>query len=223
MPASARASGWGAEGTVISPGGYVVIVRDLEAFRSRYITTGMSIAGEYVGNLENRGERIAMVGALGEPILDMAYDDLWFEETDGRGYSLVSVDPWDPADRWSDKESWQPSSAAYGSPGEADSGIPDLGGWQRPGDANQDGALDISDAVAFLRYFFGTATLSLPCEDEITEEGNMALLDVNGDAVVNIADAVSTLAYLFADGLPPALGTSCTRMKGCPHACVAYP
>ena len=50
------------EGTRIASGAYVLIVRDLEAFRSRYNTTGMVILGEYAGYLENRGERLAMEG-----------------------------------------------------------------------------------------------------------------------------------------------------------------
>ena len=35
----------------------------------------MTIAGQYVGSLENAGERIAIEGPLGEPIMEFTFDD----------------------------------------------------------------------------------------------------------------------------------------------------
>jgi len=108
----------------------------------------------------------------------------------------------------------------HGSPGEADTGIPLEGGWQRPGDANQDRRLDVSDVVALLRYLFAGTALPLPCEGEsLRSGGNRLLLDLNGDAALDIADPVYLLAYLFGSGAPPALGTACVRIEGCRNVC----
>ncbi len=207
------------EGTVIEPGARLVIVKNAAAFASRYGAAIVPV-GSYDGNLDNDGERLALEGALYEEIFICTYDDAWDVMTDGQGFSLVLVDPFDPLRQWSIAESWTRSDGLDGSPGEADSGIPVDGGWQRPGDANQDRRLDISDAVAFLRYLFSSTTVPLPCESEgIEDGGNLLLLDLNGDAAVDIADPVYLLAYLFRGGAPPVLGTACIRMEGCPNAC----
>ena len=60
------------------------------------------------------------------------------------------------------------------------------------GDANRDGVLDISDAVAILGHLFGGA--GMPCRDAA---------DTNDDGAVNIADPVYLLSHLFAGGPPP--------------------
>jgi len=208
------------EGMVLMPGEYTVVVKNLEAFRTRY-GDQVPIAGQYAGNLENRGETLALAGPVGEPILDLTYDDQWYPDTtDGQGHSLVAVDPWDLRDKWSDPESWKPSEEIYGSPGAADSGSGTLGGWQRSGDANQDGALDVSDAVAYLRLLFGGGSFALPCEgSSMSDGGNLFVFDFNGDETVDIADVVSLLDYLFGGGAEPAGGLECMRVPGCPHAC----
>jgi hypothetical protein len=61
------------------------------------------------------------------------------------------------------------------------------------GDANVDGGIDISDAVAILSGLFG-AGAAFRCDDAA---------DVNNDGDLNIADAVWELGYLFADGKEP--------------------
>ncbi len=60
----------------------------------------------------------------------------------------------------------------------------------RRGDANQDGKVDISDAVAHLRFLF-RAGEPPPCEDAS---------DSTDDGKLNIHDALATLLYLFGDG-----------------------
>jgi hypothetical protein len=60
------------------------------------------------------------------------------------------------------------------------------------GDANTDGVVDLSDAVATLLYLFGEKRLS--CEKAI---------DANDDGSLDVADAVYTLMYLFGAGEPP--------------------
>ena len=70
----------------------------------------------------------------------------------------------------------------------------------RRGDANQDGAADLSDAVFTLRaLFLGTAPPV--CADAA---------DVNDDGVVDISDAVALLGHLFlGTATPPAPFLEC--------------
>ncbi len=61
------------------------------------------------------------------------------------------------------------------------------------GDVNDDGASDVSDAVATLLALFA-GTGELHC---------VAAGDVNGDLAVDITDPVALLGFLFLDGEPP--------------------
>ena len=60
---------------VLAAGERTVVVRNREAFESRY-GTGRNIAGQYGGKLSNAGERIALVDASGTTIESFAYDSL---------------------------------------------------------------------------------------------------------------------------------------------------
>ncbi len=210
-----------AEGTLLFPGQYAVLVRNLDAFGARYAYwQDLVILGEYSGNLQNRGEQLLVLGPLQEPILDFSYRDVWYPTTDGDGFSLCLVDPHDPRDPWNEKQSWQPSEGEFGTPGEDNAGGHGQRGWQRPGDINQDGNYDISDAVGLLQSLFGVASLPIPCAgDSFDSEGNLTLLDLNGDDSVNMADAVWGLSYLFAQGPPSVRGTACIQIQGCPDTC----
>jgi hypothetical protein len=64
----------------------------------------------------------------------------------------------------------------------------------RRADANDDGSVDIADAVFTLVYLFVDSSSST-CLDAA---------DANDDGAVDIADPVSTLNYLFRGGTPPA-------------------
>ncbi len=61
------------------------------------------------------------------------------------------------------------------------------------GDANRDGAHDISDAIAILSYLF--AQKPARCLDAC---------DTNDSGAIDIADAIALLSYLFANGAAPA-------------------
>ena len=202
----------GSDVSSLPAGEHVLIVNNLEAFRAIHDTAQMRIAGEYDGRLSNDGESILVSGAIDDTILELDYDDTWFPSTDGAGHSLVIVDASLPVDLWSDQASWRPSAGPGGSPGAADDGA-STGGFQRPGDANQDGRVDVSDPVKLLRILFRGA--SAPCD----AEGNSALLDVNGDSSVDVTDAVALLSYLYQSGPPPIAGTRCARLEGCEWAC----
>ncbi len=67
----------------------------------------------------------------------------------------------------------------------------------KPGDANNDGTVNVGDAVYIIGYIFRGGPVP-PC----TEEG-----DANGDGKINIGDAVYIVSYVFRGGLPPLCGT----------------
>jgi hypothetical protein len=91
------------------------------------------------------------------------------------------------------------------------------GGTQRPGDCNQDGSLDISDAICLLGTLFLGTPARLPCGNGLPDDlGNLALVDANGDNGVDISDGIAILRFLFAGGPPHVLGTGCVRILRCP-------
>jgi hypothetical protein len=204
----------------LAPGEHVLVVEDLRAFAERYDAAGMRIAGEYTGRLSNSGEFLFLEGRFGEPILDLVYSERWQPLTRGAGRSLVIRDPFAARESWSDATSWTMSQAQGGSPGRDDADSGGAGGRQVPGDASQDGRLNVTDAATLLRRLFLGAAQPLPCEGaSIREGGNLALHDLDGSRVVDIADAVYLLDYLFRRGPPPALGARCVRIAGCGDLC----
>jgi hypothetical protein len=89
-------------------------------------------------------------------------------------------------------------------------------GTQRPGDCNQDGRLDISDAVCLLGHLFLGSPARVPCDGgTIRDPGNVSLLDANGDGRVDLSDPVRMLGFLFTGAAPPVLGTGCVSIAGC--------
>ncbi len=87
---------------------------------------------------------------------------------------------------------------------------------QKPGDCNQDGSLNISDAICYLGHLFQGGPAQFPCEGGDTGAGNIALLDANGDDKLDLSDAIWLLSYLFQGGGPLALGSNCQSIVGCP-------
>jgi hypothetical protein len=107
----------------LSAGQYILVVRDINAFNTKY-GTGRPVAGQYTGSLDNGGERIRLLDAVGTPILDFNYKDGWRSITDGDGYSLTIINPADSdINSWGSKDSWRASAYINGSPGWDDSGI----------------------------------------------------------------------------------------------------
>ena len=60
--------------TILAPGQYLLLVRDLESFESRY---GASVVQtyEYTGRLSNDGEQLRILNDNSEPIIDFIYND----------------------------------------------------------------------------------------------------------------------------------------------------
>ncbi|MGC9034604.1 MAG: lamin tail domain-containing protein [Verrucomicrobiia bacterium] len=109
------------QGTVTNllPGQYVLVVKNKAAFLSRYPGV-TNIAGEYIGQLDNGGERIYLEGPMMETVLDFSYSDNWYRMTDGNGFSLVIANEYASFDTWNDKSSWRQSAFENGSPGAPD-------------------------------------------------------------------------------------------------------
>jgi hypothetical protein len=105
--------------TSLAPGQRVLLVRNQAAFIARY-GAGALIAGEFYGALDNGGETLRLEDAVGEKVLEFAYNNSWYPTTDGLGFSLVIVNELAPWDTWGQKASWRPSSSPNGSPGTGD-------------------------------------------------------------------------------------------------------
>ena len=150
--------------TQLAPGASLALVQHQEAFVSRY-GDAIPIAGVYDGRLDNAGERIRLENKNGATILDFVYDDTWYPETDGSGYSLVIADIDAATEAWGTAEGWRASRAIHGSPGQSDDQI--------LGDTNGDGVVDIVD-LNNVRNNFGEGGLG-----DTNQDGNVDITDLN--------------------------------------------
>ena len=111
---------------ILAPLEYGVIVHDLGEFTDWYADPNIRILGEFAaGGLNNNGERIRVLDAGGNELLDFDYGDsrLWPFTPDGHGATLELIDPFQTTDRlYSKSYSWRGSTEAGGSPGEAGQG-----------------------------------------------------------------------------------------------------
>ncbi|MFC1757981.1 chitobiase/beta-hexosaminidase C-terminal domain-containing protein [Planctomycetota bacterium] len=163
----------------LAPSERVVVVEDADAFYARY-GSDIPVAGEWSGRLSNGGETVRLV--LGDTVIhEVEYDDDWFADTDGAGYSLQLVNEASSPVAASKRYFWRPSSAINGTPGSADKVV--------PGDANLDGKFDTRDLVlVFQANLFEDPT------------GNASWVDGdwNGDGKFTTSDLV--LAFAFYAG-----------------------
>ena len=70
-----------------------------------------------------------------------------------------------------------------------------------------------------LGHLFQGAPAALPCQGESASGPNRVVADLNGDGLVNLTDPIAIQRYLFQGDAPPALGTACVRVVGCPAVC----
>lgn len=115
-----------AGGNTLSPGQRVVVVKNGLAFASRYGWNAPLVAGQYTGSLENNGERLRLVDASGEEILDFSYNNSWHPMTDGLGFSLVVVDENAAPETWNNRSQWRVSGFLGGTPSWEDPGAPNV-------------------------------------------------------------------------------------------------
>ncbi len=114
----------------IAPGDFVLVVRNEDAFESRY-GSGLSsrIAGQYSGKFDNAGENVVLLDTWNGPITDFEYNNGrgWPQSADGTGHSLVpltSAIPDEPQGSLNYGGNWQASTYMNGSPGADDPSPP---------------------------------------------------------------------------------------------------
>ncbi|MBI4583725.1 MAG: Ig-like domain-containing protein [Planctomycetes bacterium] len=92
-----------------------------------------------------------------------------------------------------------------------------VSGLQHPGDFNQDGNMDISDAVNLLGFLFLGSPNRMPCEDgKSTDAANLMMFDFDGSGQTDITDGVNELYFLFLGGSPHVQGKKCIPVPACP-------
>ena len=213
-------------GTVVPGNGYLVLTRvDPESYRQTYGLRDAVVVGPYGGGLSNAGESLVLSrpladGATFQLVDRVVYDDRspWPERPDGQGPSLERI----ATDSFGNEVlHWDTSRFDGGTPGARNtttSATDD--GRQVPGDLNQDGRLNLVDAIDLLRHLSGHEPFRLPCGDGLlSAPGNLALLDANGDARVDLSDASQLLGFLFMHGAAHSSGVGCLTIATCPSLC----
>ncbi|MGC3960802.1 MAG: lamin tail domain-containing protein [Verrucomicrobiota bacterium] len=109
--------------TLLGPQQSLILTRNPTAFAQRY-GNGFTVAGPFTGYLDNGGERLTLIDAVSEEILDFSYNNSWYPITDGLGFSLVVVNEAAAPDAWDSKANWRASGTLHGSPGAADTLTP---------------------------------------------------------------------------------------------------
>jgi hypothetical protein len=101
--------------TNLNPGQRVLVVAKRPSFAFRY-GANLPVAGAYAGHLDNKGERVQLVDAWNNVILDLTYqpDGGWPSAADGGGSSLEVLDV---NGNYNDAGNWQASLRAGGTPG----------------------------------------------------------------------------------------------------------
>ena len=97
--AAVNVAGWSFDGAIaftfpggasIPAEGYLVVAKDADALTAKWPEAGARIIGNFAGNLANRGERIALKDASGNPADAVRYftGGAWPSVPDGKGVSL---------------------------------------------------------------------------------------------------------------------------------------
>ena len=117
----------------LAAGGRVIVAANPAAFALRNPAPGVPVVGPWLGSLDDGGERLQLVDATGESVLDFSYDGAWFWPADDIGHSLVVLDPaGTPWNAWGDVGRWAISAVPGGTPGSEDA-VPGTiyAAWQR--------------------------------------------------------------------------------------------
>lgn len=128
-------------GFTLQGGQRCVVVALTSAYNLRYSGYGATVAGQYEGNLDNSGETIQLLDAVGESILEFNYDPLWFGvPTPGNpsvltgvtGYSLVSRTASPAWNGYETPTNWALADLAGGTPGAGESTFSNVFiGWRK--------------------------------------------------------------------------------------------
>jgi hypothetical protein len=84
------------------------------------------VAGEFIGSLDNAGERLTLLGPLQEPVSDFVFDAQREPLAGGLGFSLVLADETTPPAQLDQAGAWRHSARSGGSPGSLDPPTPAL-------------------------------------------------------------------------------------------------
>ena len=170
-------------GSVIAPGEYVTIIQrfGIIAFVGEYEPPALPI-GEFTGRLDDGGETLRLVDAVGGLVDEVTYDDVapWPTEPDNGGVSLSLKDP--SLDN-SLASSWGPSRS-IGTPSAPNDTGP-------PGDVDCDGILTISDALIIAQYSVSLRFDTPSCP--LLQPGfdiYLGSADINDSGFVDIGDAL---------------------------------
>jgi hypothetical protein len=110
---------YGSQIETLQPFSYAVVVKNLDAFQTRY-GTRHPVAGAFTGSLSNQGERLQITNGAGEVVFNVNYgiSDPWPELPNGLGTTLVLVDKIGTRPAAESKAySWKSGSFRDGSPG----------------------------------------------------------------------------------------------------------
>ncbi|MDA3923732.1 MAG: lamin tail domain-containing protein [Kiritimatiellae bacterium] len=102
---------------LLAPGERLVVAKNLTAFGLRYPSISVSVYGPYDGALNNSSERLVLIDAGGDQVLDFEYSDDWYELTDGSGRTLVLRTENIATNQYADLFNWNVSWNPLGSPG----------------------------------------------------------------------------------------------------------
>lgn len=117
-------------GTALAAGARLLVVANVPAFQLRFGTVA-TVAGSFLGSLDNGGEDIEIVDPAGEVVLDFTYNDSWFPPTDGTGRTLVTRDAVPSHTGYGQPTHWAISGAETGSPGAGDADFANhFTGWR---------------------------------------------------------------------------------------------
>ena len=95
----------------------LLVVANRVAFDLRF-GSGLPVAGEFSGSLNNGGEKIQIIDSVGENILEFSYEGGWFPMADDQGHSLIVRDPSETSFKDFDLvRKWGVSQEVGGNPG----------------------------------------------------------------------------------------------------------
>ena len=128
-------------GFTLQPGQRCVVVALTAAYNLRYSGSGALVAGQCEGNLDNSGETIQLLDAVGESVLQFTYDPLWFGvPTPGNpsvltavtGYSLVARTASPAWNGYETPANWALADTAGGTPGTGETTFSNVfTGWRK--------------------------------------------------------------------------------------------
>ena len=156
--------------TSLSPGEFVLVVKNQAAFEMRY-GAGLPVAGEWESSdkLDNGGERLKLSFGAGDGIRDFVYDDAapWPSGPDGSGPSLSLIDP-ESVPNHTLAANWRGSLALNGTPGSDGAATP-FGTWLSEQGANDPQAPFASSSLSNLLAYAVGADLSPSPESALPE------------------------------------------------------